>query len=99
MAILAIGAMFVFTFDIVISHWSRGGGGRSGGGANAPLVTTTAGNLSRADVQQLIMQRQKVNAFIVQAITRATLSPEILNFLQQQPQFLNQFLLCRFFIF
>ena len=92
MAILAIGAMFVFTFDIVISHWSRGGGGRSGGGANAPLVTTTAGNLSRADVQQLIMQRQKVNAFIVQAITRATLSPEILNFLQQQPQFLNQFL-------
>lgn len=88
MAILAIGAMFLFTFDIVISRFS---GGSGGGGGRAPVVVESSlGNLTSADIGELVRSRRLANQFLTQAILKTRFSPEILRLFQAQPQFLNQ---------
>jgi hypothetical protein len=88
MAILAIGAMFLFTFDIVIYNWRNQSMG--GGGSGPVAVESTLGNLSSADIGDLMKNRRLANQFLTQAILKTRFSPEILRLFQQQPQFLNQ---------
>jgi hypothetical protein len=87
MAILAIGAMFLFTFDIVISKWSGGGGG---GGRGPVAVESSLGNLSSADIGDLQRNRRLANQFLTQAILKTRYPENILPFLLQRPDILNQ---------
>lgn len=69
MAFLAIGAMFLFTFDIVINNWSRGGRA-AGGGSSPTVVTTSKGRLSRDELQRVGMEQSYANRFLIEATQR-----------------------------
>ena len=69
MAFLAIGAMFLFTFDIVVNNWSRGH--QAAQGDSSPvLVTTSKGRLTRDELHRVTMEQNTANRFLIEATRR-----------------------------